>query len=163
MEPHTSRLQIYGSFSSSSSSVPISVIDENGNVLNSTINVYPMGDKNYFIAEIFLNKDSDGRFESLNDWHSNHTTLTLDTRYKNEGVRSLVTSAGWKVIESRDVSTADFVMLGDRMDIDIFVPSTSQNQYWIGLIIGKPVLLKSLKKLNLFFLNHIQMREFKLY
>lgn len=59
MEPHTSRLQIYGSFSSSSSSVPISVIDENGNVLNSTINVYPMGDKNYFIAEIFLNKDSD--------------------------------------------------------------------------------------------------------
>lgn len=75
-----------------------------------------------------------GRFESLNDWHSNHTTLTLDTRYKNEGVRSLVTSAGWKVIESRDVSTADFVMLGDRMDIDIFVPSTSQNQYWIGNI-----------------------------
>ena len=75
-----------------------------------------------------------GRFESLNDWHSNHTTLTLDTQYKKEGVRSLVTPAGWKVIESRDVSTADFVMLGDRMDIDIFVPSSTQNQYWIGNI-----------------------------
>ena len=58
VEPHTSRLQIYGSFSSSSSNAPISVIDENGNVLNSTINVYPIGNKNYFIAEVFLNKES---------------------------------------------------------------------------------------------------------
>ena len=75
-----------------------------------------------------------GRFESIGDWHSNNTTITLDTKHKSEGVRSLVTPAGWKVIESRDVTTADFVMLGDKMDVDVFVPSSSQNQYWIGNI-----------------------------
>ena len=75
-----------------------------------------------------------GRFESIGDWHSNNTTITLDTKHKSEGVRSLVTPAGWKVIESRDITTADFVMLGDKMDVDVFVPSSSQNQYWIGNI-----------------------------
>lgn len=73
-----------------------------------------------------------GRFETQTDWHSNNTTITLDTKHKSEGVRSLVTPAGWKVIESRDVSTADFVMLGDKIDVDLFVPSSTQNQYWIG-------------------------------
>ncbi len=75
-----------------------------------------------------------GRFESIGDWHSNNTTITLDTKHKSEGVRSLVTPAGWKVIESRDITTADFVMLGDEMDVDLFVPSSTQNQYWIGNI-----------------------------
>lgn len=73
-----------------------------------------------------------GRFESNDDWHSSNTTITLDTKHKSEGVRSLVTPAGWKIIESRDVSTADFVMLGEKIDIDLFVPSSTQNQYWIG-------------------------------
>lgn len=73
-----------------------------------------------------------GRFETQTDWHSSNTTITLDTKHKSEGVRSLVTPAGWKIIESRDVSTADFVMLGDKIDVDLFVPSSTQNQYWIG-------------------------------
>ena len=74
-----------------------------------------------------------GRFESTGDWHSDYTT-SLDTRRKSEGVRSLITPAGWKTIESRDISTADFVMLGDKIDVDLFVPSSTKNQYWIGNI-----------------------------
>ena len=50
-------MQIYGSYSSSSSNAPISVIDENGNILNSTVRVYPIGNKNHFIAEVFLDKN----------------------------------------------------------------------------------------------------------
>jgi hypothetical protein len=56
----------------------------------------------------------------------------LDTKRKKEGRKSLVTPAGWKIIESRSISTTDFELVGNKMGLDIFVPITTQNPYWIG-------------------------------
>lgn len=73
-----------------------------------------------------------GRFENNSDWHSEHTSISLDTKRKMEGRKSLVTPAGWKIIESRSISTTDFELVGDKMELDIFVPITTQNPYWVG-------------------------------
>ena len=73
-----------------------------------------------------------GRFEQEADWHSEHTTVALDSKRKSEGVRSLVTPAGWKIIESRNISTSDFELVGKKMRMDVFVPVNTQNRYWIG-------------------------------
>jgi len=73
-----------------------------------------------------------GRFESDSDWHSEYTFISLDTKRKKEGRKSLVTPAGWKIIESRSISTTDFELVGNKMGLDIFVPITTQNPYWIG-------------------------------
>ena len=75
-----------------------------------------------------------GRFEVATDWHSQHTTLALDGNRKSEGNTSLVTPAGWKIIESRNISTSDFDLIGERMSLDIFVPANTQNPYWIGTV-----------------------------
>jgi hypothetical protein len=61
-----------------------------------------------------------GRFEVATDWHSQHTTLALDANRKSEGNTSLVTPAGWKTIESRNISTSDFDVIGERMSVDCF-------------------------------------------
>lgn len=73
-----------------------------------------------------------GHFEQDADWHSEHTTVALDSKRKSEGVRSLVTPAGWKIIENRNISTSDFELVGKKMSIDVFVPNNTQNRYWIG-------------------------------
>ena len=73
-----------------------------------------------------------GRFEIDGDWHSLETTVSLDSKKKREGMKSLVTPAGWKTIESRNVSSADFELVGEKMSLDIFVPLQTQNVYWIG-------------------------------
>lgn len=73
-----------------------------------------------------------GRFEVVSDWMSLQTTLSLDATRKSEGMTSLVSPAGWKTIESRNISTIDFDVIGEKMSLDVFVPSTTQNQYWIG-------------------------------
>ena len=75
-----------------------------------------------------------GRFEVATDWHSQHTTLALDANRKSEGNTSLVTPAGWKTIESRNISTSDFDVIGERMSVDVFVPASTQNPYWIGTL-----------------------------
>ena len=75
-----------------------------------------------------------GRFEVATDWHSQHTTLALDANRKSEGNTSLVTPAGWKIIESRNISTLDFDVIGERMSVDVFVPASTQNPYWIGTL-----------------------------
>lgn len=75
-----------------------------------------------------------GRFEVATDWHSQHTTLALDGNRKSEGNTSLVTPAGWKTIESRNISTSDFDVIGERMSVDVFVPASTQNPYWIGTL-----------------------------
>ncbi len=73
-----------------------------------------------------------GRFEIDGDWHSMETTLSLDSKKKREGMKSLVTPAGWKTIESRNISSADFELVGEKMSLDVFVPLQTQNVYWIG-------------------------------
>ena len=73
-----------------------------------------------------------GRFEINGDWHSVETTISLDSRKKSEGVKSLVTPAGWKTVESRNVSSADFELVGEKMSLDVYVPLQTQNVYWIG-------------------------------
>jgi hypothetical protein len=75
-----------------------------------------------------------GRFEVATDWHSQHTTLALDANRKSEGNTSLVTPAGWKTIESRNISTSDFDVIGERMSVDVLVPASTQNPYWIGTL-----------------------------
>ena len=75
-----------------------------------------------------------GRFEVATDWHSQHTTLALDENRKSEGNTSLVTPAGWKTIESRNISTSDFDVIGERMSVDVLVPASTQNPYWIGTL-----------------------------
>ena len=107
---------------------------KNGNILRVVGNEDANDSYTLLLYESDFASFTIGRFESNDDWHSSNTTITLDTKHKSEGVRSLVTPAGWKIIESRDVSTADFVMLGDKIDVDLFVPSSTQNQYWIGNI-----------------------------
>ena len=105
---------------------------KNGNILRVVGNEDANDSYTLLLYESDFASFTIGRFESNDDWHSSNTTITLDTKHKSEGVRSLVTPAGWKIIESRDVSTVDFVMLGDKIDVDLFVPSSTQNQYWIG-------------------------------
>ena len=73
-----------------------------------------------------------GRFETDGDWHSLETETSLDSKRKSEGMKSLMTSAGCKTIESRNVSSADFELIGEKMSLDIFVPLHTQNVYWIG-------------------------------
>lgn len=73
-----------------------------------------------------------GRFEIDGDWHSLETTVSLDSKKKSEGMKSLVTPAGWKTIESRNVSSADFELVGEKMSLDVYVPLQTQNVYWIG-------------------------------
>lgn len=75
-----------------------------------------------------------GRFEIESDWSSIHTSLYNDSERQAEGLKSLVSPAGWKIIESRAISTTDFEMVGDKMAIDVFVPASTQNKYWIGTI-----------------------------
>lgn len=73
-----------------------------------------------------------GRFEIDGDWHSLETTVSLDSKKKSEGMKSLVTPAGWKTIESRNVSSANFELVGEKMSLDVYVPLQTQNVYWIG-------------------------------
>ena len=87
-----------------------------------------------FLLEKETAEFSVGRFEVATDWHSQHTTLTLDGSRKSEGNTSLVTPAGWKIIESRNISTLDFDVIGERMSVDVFVPASTQNPYWIGTL-----------------------------
>ena len=87
-----------------------------------------------FLLEKETAEFSVGRFEVATDWHSQHTTLALDGNRKSEGNTSLVTPAGWKIIESRNISTSDFDVIGERMSIDVFVPASTQNPYWIGTL-----------------------------
>lgn len=75
-----------------------------------------------------------GRFEVNSDWHSDQASVALDSHRKKEGVRSLVSPAGWKIIESRAVSTSDFDLIGEKLGLDLFVPSNTQNPYWIGSV-----------------------------
>ena len=37
-----------------------------------------------------------------------------------------------EIIESRNISTSDFELVGKKMSIDVFVPNNTQNRYWIG-------------------------------
>ena len=87
-----------------------------------------------FLLEKETAEFSVGRFEVATDWHSQHTTLALDGNRKSEGNTSLVTPAGWKIIESRNISTSDFDVIGERMSVDVFVPASTQNPYWIGTL-----------------------------
>ena len=87
-----------------------------------------------FLLEKETAEFSVGRFEVATDWHSQHTTLALDANRKSEGNTSLVTPAGWKIIESRNISTLDFDVIGERMSVDVFVPASTQNPYWIGTL-----------------------------
>ena len=87
-----------------------------------------------FLSEKETAEFSVGRFEVASDWHSQHTTLALDGNRKSEGNTSLVSPAGWKIIESRNISTSDFDLIGERMSLDVFVPANTQNPYWVGTI-----------------------------
>lgn len=87
-----------------------------------------------FLLEKETAEFSVGRFEVATDWHSQHTTLALDGNRKSEGNTSLVTPAGWKTIESRNISTSDFDVIGERMSVDVLVPASTQNPYWIGTL-----------------------------
>ena len=75
-----------------------------------------------------------GRFENIADWHSDNSTIALDGNIKSEGSYSLSTVSGWKIIESRSVSTADMKVIGDKMSLNLYVPGSSQNQYWLGTV-----------------------------
>ena len=75
-----------------------------------------------------------GRFESLSDWHTDYSPISLDSSIRSEGMSSLKTIAGWKAIESRNVSTSDFKQIGDKMSLDVYVPATSLNQHWLGTL-----------------------------
>ena len=73
-----------------------------------------------------------GRFEFDGDWRSAETTVSLDSKKKREGTKSLVTPAGWKIIESRPVASSDFELVGEKISLDVYIPVHTQNQYWIG-------------------------------
>lgn len=73
-----------------------------------------------------------GRFEFDGDWRSAETTVSLDSKKKREGTKSLVTPAGWKIIESRPVASSDFELIGEKISLDVYIPVHTQNQYWIG-------------------------------
>ena len=116
-------------------SVPLSAeYAKSGNIVN-VIGTNSSG-ANYDL--VLLEKEtaefSVGRFEVATDWHSQHTTLALDGNRKSEGNTSLVTPAGWKTIESRNISTSDFDVIGERMSVDVLVPASTQNPYWIGTL-----------------------------
>ncbi|WP_083535580.1 VWA domain-containing protein [Fibrobacter sp. UWCM] len=118
---------------SGSVSIPLSAeYAKPGNII-SVVGMNSVG-ANYDL--LLLEKDAAefavGRFEVASDWGSLHTTLSLDTERKSEGLTSLVSPAGWKIIESRNISTVDFEVVGEKMSVDVFVPSTTQNQYWVG-------------------------------
>ncbi|SIN99126.1 von Willebrand factor type A domain-containing protein [Fibrobacter sp. UWB11] len=75
-----------------------------------------------------------GRFEFEGDWHSVETTVSLDSKTKSEGMKSLVTPAGWKIVESRNISSSDFELVGEKMSLDVYVPLHTQNVYWVGSV-----------------------------
>ena len=103
------------------------VVEVSGSTATGTNYDLILLERNYSVFAI-------GRFEQESDWHSEHTTLALDSKRKNEGIRSLVTPAGWKIIESRNISTSDFELVGKKMSMDVFVPVNTQNKYWIGTV-----------------------------
>lgn len=75
-----------------------------------------------------------GQFEKDADWHTDYSLIALDRKIKSEGVSSLSTVAGWKVIESRNIATSEFKLVGDKLSLDVYVPASSQNQYWLGTV-----------------------------
>lgn len=75
-----------------------------------------------------------GQFEKISDWHTDYSSIALDRNLRSEGMSSLSAVAGWKNIESRNIVTSEFRLIGDKMSIDVYVPSTSQNQYWLGTV-----------------------------
>lgn len=100
-----------------------------------------------------------GRFEVITDWNSLESSLVLDAGRKSEGLTSLVSPAGWKTIESRNVSTMDIDVVGEKMAIDVFVPVNTVNPYWMGSMelwiyvpsLNKRVQLGSLVMLEPYF------------
>lgn len=73
-----------------------------------------------------------GRFEFASDWSSAQGGILQDFQKKSEGRASLVSVGGWKIIESRNVSSEDFELIGETLAMDVYVPQRYLNPYWIG-------------------------------
>lgn len=86
------------------------------------------------LFETGIDNISVGRFEKNTDWNIGNECATLSLDKSSEGQRSLVSSSGWKLIESRNVSTEEISLIGDSIYIDVFVPSNTSNPWWIGNI-----------------------------
>ena len=90
-----------------------------------------------------------GGFESDQDWHSDQAEVTFDYTRKSEGKSSMCAPAGWKTIDSRNIATSDFEMIGEKMSMDLFIPGSTLNKFWLGEIELWLVVPSSNKRIRL--------------
>ena len=138
--PMNNSVPIYTAPIKSSLEVDFAYIPLDRDLVNpgNIISIYCSNPGDVVYSLLLLEKDytsfAVGRFEIESDWSSVHTSLYNDNIRQSEGLKSLVSPAGWKIIESRAISTTDFEMIGDKMAMDVFVPASTQNKHWIGTI-----------------------------
>jgi hypothetical protein len=71
-------------------------------------------------------------FERTSDW-SSAAMVTLDTTTFTQGAASLSLDAhGWTPLTSRRFSTAELPEVTDHLALDLFIPVTPSNPFWLG-------------------------------
>jgi hypothetical protein len=84
-----------------------------------------------------------GRFELDTDWSSPHTNLSQSPIAPSEGSFSLESTPGWRIISSRNVNTEELPLIASEIAIDVNIPETLVNPWWMGTIALKARVLSS--------------------
>jgi hypothetical protein len=74
-------------------------------------------------------------FESMSDWSSSAATLREEAARTTSGTSALgVTSPGYSEIVSRNFSKGELPAVTGTISIDVWIPPTQPNPYWIGAV-----------------------------